>query len=224
MSNSFNLDLFRRTYQGPTVRVKLVAAENAASYLPAIPFTSSKDVMDYFSTLEEEPREVVIATYLDNKHHVLAIEEVSRGTLTASLFEPRAILQGALLTNAAALIMVHNHPSGDPKPSAEDLSVTKSLKQLTESNADPAPRPHHHWQEELRFTAGLGSPLSKPAKMEKQMTDMNRLLPRFPLGRIVATPGALRALEQANQNPFEFLAKTSSWRLGRALRRGQKGK
>ena len=72
MSNSFNLDLFRRTYQGPTVRVKLVAAENAASYLPAIPFTSSKDVTDYFSTLEEEPREVVIATYLDNKHHVLS--------------------------------------------------------------------------------------------------------------------------------------------------------
>ena len=131
MSNSFDLDLFRRTYQGPTIRVKLIAAENAASYLPAIPFTSSKDVMDYFSTLEEEPREVVIATYLDNKHHVLAIEEVSRGTLTASLFEPRAILQGALLTNAAALIMVHNHPSGDPKPSTEDLSVTKSLKQLT---------------------------------------------------------------------------------------------
>ena len=100
MSNSFDLDLFRRTYQGPTVRVKLVAAENAASYLPAIPFTSSKDVMDYFSTLEEEPRE--------------------------------AILQGALLANAAALIMVHNHPSGDPKPSAEDLSVTKALKQLTD--------------------------------------------------------------------------------------------
>jgi len=68
--------------------------------------------MDYFSTLEEEPREVVIATYLDNKHHVLSIEEVSRGTLTASLFEPRAILQSALLTNAAALIMVDNHPSG----------------------------------------------------------------------------------------------------------------
>ena len=89
MSNSFNLDLFRRTYQGPTVRVKLVAAENAASYLPAVPFTSSKDVMDYFSTLEEEPREVVIATYLDNKHRVLSIEEVSRGTLTASLFEPQ---------------------------------------------------------------------------------------------------------------------------------------
>ena len=131
MSNSFNLDLFRRTYQGPTVRVKLVAAENATVYLPATPFTSSKDVWNYFSALEDEPREVVIATYLDNKHHVLSIEEVSRGTLTASLFEPRAILQGALLTNAAALIVLHCHPSGDPKPSPEDSSVTKSLKQLT---------------------------------------------------------------------------------------------
>src|SRR5438093_10094766 len=88
--------------------------------------------MEYLPPPEEEPREGRNPTYLDNKHHVLSIEEVSRGTLTASLFEPRAILQGALLTNAAALIMVHNHPSGDPKPSPEDLSVTKSLKQLTD--------------------------------------------------------------------------------------------
>jgi len=88
--------------------------------------------MDYFSPLAEEPREVVIAAYMDNKHRVLSVEEVSRGTLTASLFEPRAILQGALLTNAAALIVVHNHPSGDPRPSPEDISVTKSLKQTAE--------------------------------------------------------------------------------------------
>jgi len=132
MSSCFNLDLFRRTYEGPTIRVKLIVEENAASYLPAAPFTSSKDVTDYFSTLEEEPREVLISVYLDNKHRVLSIEEVSRGTLTQSPFEPRAILQGALLTNAAALILVHNHPSGDPKPSTEDISVTKSLKQFTD--------------------------------------------------------------------------------------------
>ena len=160
MSNSFNLDLFRKTYQGPTVRVKLIAAENAAAYLPAIAFTSSKDVSDYFSTLEEEPREVVIATYLDNKHHVLAIEEVSRGTLTASLFEPRAILQGALLTNAAALIMLHNHPAGDPKPSTGGHLGNEVFETDSRSTADTIPRPHHHRQEELRFTQGLGSPLS----------------------------------------------------------------
>ena len=128
----FDLELFRRTYQGPTVRVKMTVAENASAYLPALPFNSSSEVCNYFSTLIEEPREVVIAAYLDNKHRVLSIEEVSRGTLTASLFEPRAILQGALLSNAAALIIVHNHPSGDPKPSADDISVTARLKQIAD--------------------------------------------------------------------------------------------
>jgi hypothetical protein len=46
--------------------------------------------------------------------------------------------------------------------------------------------------------------------MEKQMTDMNRLLPKFSLGRIVATPGALEAVQQANQNPFEFIQRHQS--------------
>jgi len=49
--------------------------------------------------------------------------------------------------------------------------------------------------------------------MEKQVTDTNRSLPKFPLGRIVATPGVLKALEEANQNPFEFLERhqTGDW-------------
>ncbi len=131
-SNSFNLELFRKTYKGPTVRVKLVVTEAEAAYLPTTPFTSSSQVADYFSSLEEEPREVLIAMYLDNKHRALGIEEVSKGTLTASLCEPRAILQGAILANAAALILVHDHPSGNPEPSPEDIAVTKNLKQLTD--------------------------------------------------------------------------------------------
>jgi DNA repair protein RadC len=131
-SNSFNLDLFRRTYRGPTVRVKLVVTEREAAYLPTTPFTSSSQVADYFSSLEEEPREVLIAMYLDNKHRALAIEEVSRGTLTGSLFEPRAILQGAILANAAAVIVTHNHPSGQPAPSPEDIAVSKRLKELAD--------------------------------------------------------------------------------------------
>ena len=131
-SNSFNLELFRKTYKGPTVRVKLVVTEAEAAYLPTTPFTSSSQVADYFSSLEEEPREILIAMYLDNKHRALGIEEVSKGTLTASLCEPRAILQGAILANAAALILVHDHPSGNPEPSPEDIAVTKNLKQLTD--------------------------------------------------------------------------------------------
>lgn len=114
------------------MRLKMVVTDDAGAYLPAIPLTSSGEVRNYFSTLEQEPREVVIAAYLDNKHRVLSIDEISRGTLTASLFEPRAILQGALLANAAAMVLVHNHPSGDPKPSTEDISVTKTLKQIAD--------------------------------------------------------------------------------------------
>lgn len=114
------------------MRLKMIVTENAAAYLPAAPFTSSGEVRNYFSTLEQEPREVVIATYLDTKHRALSIDEVSRGTLSASLFEPRAILQGALMANAAAMVLVHNHPSGDPKPSVEDISVTKTLKQIAD--------------------------------------------------------------------------------------------
>ena len=131
-SNSFNLELFRKTYKGPTVRVKLVVTEAEAAYLPTTPFTSSSQVADYFSSLEEEPREVLIAMYLDNKHRALGIEEVSKGTLTASLCEPRAILQGAILANAAAVIVVHNHASGLPAPSPEDIAVTQRLKELAD--------------------------------------------------------------------------------------------
>ena len=125
--NSFNLELFRKTYKGPTVRVKLVVMEKTAPYLPTTPFTSSEQVADYFSSLEEEPREVLIAMYLDNKHRALAIEEVSKGTLTASLCEPKAILQSAILANAAAVIFAHNHPSGDIRPSAQDIRITRTL-------------------------------------------------------------------------------------------------
>jgi len=131
-SNSFNLELFRKTYKGPTVRVKLVVTEAEAAYLPTTPFTSSSQVAEYFSSLEEEPREVLIAMYLDNKHRALGIEEVSKGTLTTSLFEPRAILQSAILANAAAVIVVHNHPSGQPAPSPEDIAVSKRLKELAD--------------------------------------------------------------------------------------------
>lgn len=132
MSSSFNLELFRKTYKGPTVRVKLVVLEKTATYLPTTPFRSSEQVAEYFSPLEEEPREVLIAMYLDNKHRALGIEEVSKGTLTASLCDPKAILQGAILSNAAAVVVVHNHVSGQPAPSPEDIAVSKRLKELAD--------------------------------------------------------------------------------------------
>lgn len=72
-------------------------------------------------------RETFHALLLDGKHRLQARLRVSEGTLTCSLVHPREVFGPALRESAAALIVAHNHPSGDPEPSAEDVSVTRRL-------------------------------------------------------------------------------------------------
>jgi DNA repair protein RadC len=64
---------------------------------------------------------------LSTKHRVIAYHEVSRGTLDSTLVHPREVFKAALLANAAAIIVNHNHPSGDPSPTIDDLEVTRRL-------------------------------------------------------------------------------------------------
>lgn len=79
-----------------------------------------------------EPVEVFCALLLDGKQRVSAFVEVSRGTMTASLVHPREVFGAAVRLGAAAIIVAHNHPSGDPEPSAEDIAVTERLRQAGE--------------------------------------------------------------------------------------------
>lgn len=72
-------------------------------------------------------RETFHALLLDGKHRLQALRRISEGTLTCSLVHPREVFGPALSEGAAALIVAHNHPSGDPEPSAEDVSVTRRL-------------------------------------------------------------------------------------------------
>lgn len=81
------------------------------------------------SLLEDEAQEVFIAILLNTQHRVIGYTEVSRGTVDASLVHPREVFRVAILQNAAALVVAHNHPSGIPTPSREDIAVTKSLWQ-----------------------------------------------------------------------------------------------
>jgi len=69
---------------------------------------------------------------LDGKNQVLGFHVVSVGTLTASLVHPREVYKLAVLANAAAIVVVHNHPSGHPEPSAEDQAITLRLKEAGE--------------------------------------------------------------------------------------------
>jgi len=86
------------------------------------------DVFAHFHpSLRLATQERFIALLLDGRHRVMREEVVSQGTLTASLVHPREVFRPALRESAAALILVHNHPSGDPTPSAEDREVTRRL-------------------------------------------------------------------------------------------------
>ena len=66
---------------------------------------------------------------LNTKHHLLAIPTISIGSLNASIVHPREIFKEAVRHSAAAVILVHNHPSGDPAPSGEDIAITKRLQE-----------------------------------------------------------------------------------------------
>lgn len=64
---------------------------------------------------------------LDTKARVIGIHDISNGSLSASIVHPREVFKVAMLNNAASIIVAHNHPSGDPTPSREDISVTQRL-------------------------------------------------------------------------------------------------
>ena len=80
--------------------------------------------MPYF---KQEQKEHFAILMLNTKNHVLGLQDISVGSLTASVVHPREVFETAILHHSAAIILLHNHPSGDPTPSDEDISVTKRL-------------------------------------------------------------------------------------------------
>ena len=79
--------------------------------------------------LRAQPREVFACLFLDNRHRVLAYEELFFGTIDGATVHPREVVRRALEHNAAALILSHNHPSGVAEPSAADENITRRLKE-----------------------------------------------------------------------------------------------
>jgi DNA repair protein RadC len=91
--------------------------------------TEPKQVFSHLQTLlQYHEYEVFALLLLDSKHRVIAFREIFRGTLDAASVYPREVVKIALEHNAAAAILVHNHPSGDPEPSESDRILTTTLK------------------------------------------------------------------------------------------------
>ena len=74
-----------------------------------------------------QDRELFYGLYLNTKNHLLAVDLVSVGSLSASLVHPREVFKPALTYSAGSIVVAHNHPSGDPKPSKEDIEFTQRL-------------------------------------------------------------------------------------------------
>lgn len=112
--------------------IKLVQAAAERYLLKKViskdPIRSSKELFDYlYLTLRDKTREVFKVVFLDTQNKVIAIETLFEGTLSESSVYPREVVTAALQHHAASLFLVHNHPSGEPRPSQADHALTRQL-------------------------------------------------------------------------------------------------
>lgn len=80
-----------------------------------------------FMRIHEEPEEYMYMICMNTKNRVIGVFEISHGNVNSSIVGVREIFQKALLANAVSIILMHNHPSGDPSPSREDIEVTRRI-------------------------------------------------------------------------------------------------
>jgi len=91
--------------------------------------TTPEDISELCKEMKDYAQEVFVVVLLDGKNKLITKTVVTQGLLDATMVHPREIFRMAIERSASALILVHNHPSGDPTPSAEDLRITKQLIQ-----------------------------------------------------------------------------------------------
>ena len=106
---------------------ELAARLESDSWAMPAPITGPADVLAQVMDIRASPQERVVAIYLDARNRPIHRELIAVGGLRASVIQPRDILAPALRIPAAAIVLVHNHPSGDTTPSREDLEVTRQL-------------------------------------------------------------------------------------------------
>ena len=129
-------ELARRRGMGPSSAAAIVAALELGRRAAHVTtdrggvFRTSADVFAHFrGRLVALRTEAFYVLLLDAKHRKLREVRISEGSLTASIVHPREVFAPAVRESAAAMILVHNHPSGDPSPSPEDAELTRRLRQ-----------------------------------------------------------------------------------------------
>ena len=101
-----------------------------------VKFSCSKDVAENsfihkLFTDQDNDKEKLYVIILNVKNRVIGYSLISMGSLTASIVHPREVLKPAILASAASIIMIHNHPSGDPDPSIDDIQITERISRAS---------------------------------------------------------------------------------------------
>lgn len=115
-----------------TENKRVVLEKEVAMNYPDLSYTvrSPEDVVQIgrtFMHIHEEPEEYMYMICMNTKNKVIGVFEISHGNVNSSIVGTREIFQKALLANAVSIILMHNHPSGDPSPSREDIEVTRRI-------------------------------------------------------------------------------------------------
>lgn len=96
-------------------------------------FTSPRQVFEYFHhEFRDSRKEYFLVLLLDGKNRIVRRVRISEGSLNQSIVHPREVFAPAVRESAAAILLVHNHPTGDPEPSREDIAVTRRLAESGE--------------------------------------------------------------------------------------------
>ena len=113
-------------YELPVYRVELIRERYVTAETDLV--TQPDHVCAIFRQVHRNPdREHLVVFCLDAKNRLRAINTVSVGDLSSAIVSPREVFKPAVLANAASIILIHNHPSGDPTPSPDDIAVTRRI-------------------------------------------------------------------------------------------------
>lgn len=123
--NPFRRSVFTRQLEVVSKKVRI--AETEEKYFHKV-VRSPEDVYKTYNCIfSEAPVELFVVLHLSSSNSVTAFEIITKGILNSSLVHPREVFRSAIIQNAANVILAHNHPSGNPEPSAEDIQITKQI-------------------------------------------------------------------------------------------------
>ena len=123
LTKTLRMRVVRPVYSREIIR------EDLPVYITTERFSSPQQVFEMFRDLIFETKEQFLALHLNGKNRIISLDRIAIGSLNQCVVHPREVFKTACMVSAAAILLVHNHPSGDPKPSGEDITITRRLKE-----------------------------------------------------------------------------------------------